>query len=103
VTDSDLTLAVLREIRDEIKSTRTELKGEIAQTNDRLGVMHTELKAEIVQTNERLGVVETTLQDLAAQLVMLTRYVGNVVDRHEQAIGDLRERVVRLETRGEQG
>jgi chromosome segregation ATPase len=99
VTDSDLTLAVLREIRDEIKSTRTELKGEIAQTNDRL----TELKAEVVQTNERLGVVETTLQDLAAQLVMLTRYVGNVVDRHEQAIGDLRERVVRLETRGEQG
>lgn len=99
MTDSDLTLAVLREIRDEIKSTRTELKGEIAQTNDRL----TELKAEVVQTNERLGVVETTLQDLAAQLVMLTRYVGNVVDRHEQAIGDLRERVVRLETRGEQG
>jgi hypothetical protein len=29
---------------------------------------------------------------------MLTRYVKNVVDRHEQAIDDLRERLIRLET-----
>jgi phage shock protein A len=64
-----------------------------------LGVVRTELKTEIVETNARLAVVEDTLKDLAAQLLMLTRYVKDVVDRHEQSIDDLRERLTRLETR----
>jgi hypothetical protein len=73
LTDSDLTLAVLREIRDELKSTRTDLSG-------RLDAVRTELKAEIASvgaridvTNERLALVEETLRDLAGQQVILTR------------------------------
>jgi predicted nucleic acid-binding Zn-ribbon protein len=84
----DITHKILREIRDEITTTRSELV-----------TTRTELGARIDVTNQRLQVVETTLQDLAAQQLPLTRYVKNVVDRHETSIDDLRERVVRLETK----
>jgi chromosome segregation ATPase len=101
LTDSDLTLAVLREIRDELKSTRTDLSG-------RLDAVRTELKAEIASvgaridvTNERLALVEETLRDLVGRQVILTRCVANVVDRQDQAIDDIRERLVRLESRSE--
>ena len=62
---------------------RTELKSELT-------AVRTELKAELL-------VVGETMKDLAAQMLMLTRYVKNVVDRHEQ-VDDLRERMVRAET-----
>jgi hypothetical protein len=95
MAESDVTVAILREIRDEIRG-----------SNVRLDAVRVELKAEIQETNQRLigvetrlAAVEETLKDLAAQQLMLTRYVKNVVDRHEQSIDDLRERLARLETR----
>jgi hypothetical protein len=42
------------------------------------------------QTNARLEVVEHTVRDAAGQLVILTRYIKNVVDRHDASIVDLR-------------
>jgi chromosome segregation ATPase len=106
MAESDVTVAILREIRDEIRGSnirldavRVELKSEIAEQGQ-------QLRAEVQETNQRLSgvearlaAVEETLKDLAAQQLMLTRYVKNVVDRHEQSIDDLRERVVRIETR----
>jgi hypothetical protein len=82
VADSDLTVAVLREIRDEIRT-----------TNSKLDATRVELTAKIDETNvrldgvnSRLEIVETTLKDLAGQQLMLTRYIKNVVDRHDTDI-----------------
>jgi chromosome segregation ATPase len=105
VTDSDLTLAVLREIRDEIRSTRTDLKAEISATNERLDATRTELKVEIsavrTELKAELSAVAETLKELAGQQVILTRYISNVVERQEQRLDDHGERLARLEGRGE--
>jgi hypothetical protein len=94
MTDSEITTTILRQIRDEIITTRTELKSEI-------GDLRSELKAEIGRTNERLdvtnerlSVVEHVVRDVAEQMGTLTRYVKHA---HGSAIDDLRKRVTRLE------
>ena len=101
MSDGDLTVAILREIRDEMKATRTELKQELAATRTELkaeiSAMCSDLGQRIDLTNARLEIVETTLKDLAGQMVMLTRYVKNSVDRHEDQIEDLQGRVTKLE------
>ncbi len=79
--------AVRTELSERIDSVRIVLSGRIDQTNERLD-----------QTNERLGAVEETLHELAAQQLMLGRYVKNAADRHDGAIDELRERVTRIET-----
>lgn len=65
-----MTVAILREIRDEIRGTndrldqtRVELKAEIGTTNARLD----DTNASLEQVNARLAAVEETLKDLAAQ------------------------------------
>lgn len=93
MADADLTVSILREIRDEIRTTRTELKAEIRGTNDRLD--HTNTRLDV--TNARLEVVEHTVKDAAGQLVLVTRYLKNVTDRHDEAIDELRDRVEHLE------
>jgi uncharacterized coiled-coil DUF342 family protein len=99
VTDSDLTHAILREIRDAVQTTNSRLD----ETNVELRTVKTELielKGEVRErldiANERLAVVEHTVKDAAGQIVMLARYVKN---KHETAIDDLRERVTRLEAK----
>lgn len=75
-----LTVAILREIRDEIRS-----------TNSRLD-----------QTNERLGHVEETLLDLAEQPRFLVRHAKTSMERDRKLadeVDDLRERVEALEAR----
>jgi len=69
-----LTTKILIEIRDEIKSTRTELRDEIRATNDRLD-----------QTNERL---DQTNQRLGTHEEVLTKLV-DLGQRHEQVLGKL--------------
>jgi chromosome segregation ATPase len=94
----DLTVAILREIRDELKGTNSRLD----QTNSRLDQTNSRLdqtNSRLDQTNSRLEVVEKTLADFAAQHLLLTRYVKNVVDRQEKAIEDINERLVWLEER----
>ncbi len=92
MTDSDLTLSILREIRDAVVATNSRIDG----TNIELRAMKTELKDELRVTNARLEIVEHTVKDAAGQIVMLARYVKN---KHETAIDDLRERVTRLEAK----
>ena len=95
MADADLTVAILREIRDEIRTTRVELKAEIGQTNKRLDDLTDRVdgvNSRVDGVNQRLDVVEITLKDLAGQQQILTRYLKNVVDRHD-------ERLTRLETR----
>jgi chromosome segregation ATPase len=94
----DLTLQVLRDIRDEIVSTRVELRAEIAKTNERLDVTNERLDVN----NERLGQVETTLRDLAGQQVFVSKFVRSLAVRDRDLavdVDDLRERVAALERR----
>jgi hypothetical protein len=88
VTDSDLTISILREIRDELR----EIRGEVKITNERVDVL-TERQGE---TNHRLEVVEHTVADAAQQILLLARYVKN---KHEAGLDELRERVTRLEVK----
>ena len=101
MADSDLSVAILREIREDVRTTRSELKAEIAATRTELkaeiAATRTELKAEISVTNVRLEVIEHTLKDLGGQQLILTRYVRNAIDKHDDAIEDLDERVINLE------
>jgi hypothetical protein len=107
----DVTVEILREIRDEIVKTRTDLRAEIAQTrteltagvaatNERIDLTNVRLDV-VVQvlgsTNQRLVSVEDTVREIAGTQLMLSRYVANRANRHDVAIEDLRERVEKLE------
>lgn len=91
MTDNDLTLAVLREIRDELKSTRDELKSTRA-----------DLSARIDETNERLSGLEGGMQELAVQQRFVVQWLkaGTPRDRRlETDVAELRARVGVLEER----
>jgi chromosome segregation ATPase len=87
----NLTIEILKQIRDEIRSTREDLGGRIDQTNSRLD-----------QTNSRLDKVEGTLLDLAEQQRFLVRHAKRS-SAHEAAYGreidELKRRVDDIETR----
>ena len=72
VTDSEITTTILRQIRDELIATRTELKAEISATRVELkgeiSATREELKGELALTNERLSIVETVVRDAAQQI-----------------------------------
>ena len=87
----NLTLEVLRQIRDELITTRTDLGGRLDQTNPRLD-----------QSNARLSAVETTLLDLAGQQRFVVRHLSTLTQRDqrlEMDVEELRARVERLEAR----
>jgi hypothetical protein len=98
MSDSPLTLAVLREIRDEIKSTRTEFTGELRAVGEDLG-------RRIDGTNERVGLVENTLLELAQQQRFTVRYTRTMAERGssvEDEVADLKRRVGVLEAHGDE-
>lgn len=95
---TDLTLAVLREIRDELKETRRDLKAEIAQTNARLDQTNARLdhlerrhhEGEVRLATELLAVVDAVKQ---VQQLLATRLdVKEKVDDHERRLIRLEER-----------
>jgi hypothetical protein len=93
VTDSELTIAILRKIHDRLEVLHEDNKGihgELKELKLEVG----ELKGEAVITNRRLSTVDGALTDLATQMLLLGRYVKN---SHERALVDLRKRVARLE------
>lgn len=87
--DGELTVAILREIRDEIRT-----------TNSQIGALDRSLSGRIDETNARLDILDHTVRDLAEQMLTVTRYVKDVANRHDDAIDDLRLRVGKPETRG---
>ncbi len=96
---------------DETNARLDQTNQRIDSTNQRIDAMHRELKSEIQETNQRLGSVEMrlesletrvgsveeTLHELAAQQLILGRFVRNASEREGRAIDELRERVVRVE------
>jgi chromosome segregation ATPase len=88
----DLTVKILREIRDGIQSTNQRLD----QTNQRLDQTNQGLD----QVNLRLDHVETALLDLAGQQRFVVRYVKALSEREgriDGEVADLRTRVEVLE------
>lgn len=80
----DLTIEILKQIRDELVTTRTTLGERIDRTND------------------RLSAVEVTLLDLAEQQRFMVRHLATLAtrDRHLEADVDaLRARVDKIEAR----
>lgn len=112
MTDSDLTLKVLVDMRDELRT----IRGEAENTNRQLGELRSEvgelrgdvgeLRGEMRGVNQRLDLIEHTMVDFGTQLVLLGRYTKNSVsrhdsdvDRHDEEIADLRTRVAKLEAK----
>jgi hypothetical protein len=83
----DMTVEILKDIRDEIRGMRSEQ----VETNQRLGA-----------TNERLDTVETTLLDLAEQQRFVVRYTKAISERDarlEPRVSNLEARVEKLESK----
>jgi len=77
---SDITVEILKDIRDEMRG----------------------MRAEQVQTNQRLDVVETTLLDLAEQQRFVVRYMRAISERDghlEPRVSSLEARVDKLESK----
>jgi len=102
---SDLTIVVLREIRDEVKGLRgevsqlrgdvTELRGEVTQTNSRLDQTNERLDQTNRRLNEGFGALRAEMHEGFDQL---GKRIDNVLlgeHRHEHE--ELRGRVERLE------
>ena len=84
---SDITVEILKDIRDEMRGTREEIRG---------------MRAEQIQTNHRLDVVETTLLDLADQQRFVVRYLRAISERDTQLeprVSSLEARVDKLESK----
>jgi hypothetical protein len=95
---SDVTVEILRDIRDEIRG----LRGEQVETNRRLDTNNERLAVVESTLNERLGVVETTLLDLAEQQRFVVRYTRAISERDarlEPRVSDLEARVDKLESK----
>lgn len=108
MTDSDLTLKVLVEMREELRAlgeVRDEVRA-LRDVREGLGEVRDELRAFRHDTNHRLEVIEHTMVDFGTQVVLLGRYMKNSatrhdgdVERHDDEIADLRTRVEKLETK----
>ncbi len=101
MTDSEITLSVLREIRDSIRTMDTRLSGRIDALNERVDRGFEQVDQRFEQMDQRFdqrfSVIERTLVDLSGQLVLVGRYLKN---RTEVEIADLRVRVSKLEAKG---
>ena len=84
MASTDVTVEILKDIRDEIRGVRTEVRELRTDTNQRLDV-----------SNQRLDMVETTLLDLAEQQRFVVRYTKVLSERDSR----LDVRVDALETR----
>jgi hypothetical protein len=103
---SDEQTELLRNIWNEMKALGQNLGGRIDQTNTRLdqtNVRLDRLESEVKDLRLDLNTMAGHMQSLADQQVMLTRVVRTVVDRQDAQIGDIRERLARLEARQQPG
>ena len=84
----DVTIEILKDIRDEIRAVRSELGQEIRGLRE--------------DTNQRFQGVETAILDLAEQNRFIVRYTKVLAERHadvEPRVSALEDRVDRLESK----
>ncbi len=98
----EVTVAVLREIRDEVRSTRTQLSERIDDVSDRIDSVRTELSERIDKVSERMEALERrqtqTEVRLATELVAVVGAVREVRDTLREGF-DLGRRVADHEAR----
>jgi chromosome segregation ATPase len=95
---SDITIEILKEIRDEIRGTNAR----VDTTNGRLDVTNSRLDTLEHALSHRLEAVETTLLDLAEQQRFVVRYTKAISERDariEPRLSALENRVDRLESK----
>jgi hypothetical protein len=105
VSDTDLTITLLRDIRSRIDSVETNLGARIESVETRIDSVERNLGARLDVVAARVDAVDVAMKDLAGQHLVLTRYVKNPLDRHGKALdrhdGEIEvldERVTSLET-----
>ncbi len=92
MSDSELTIAILQDIRDGIRSLDERLTTRIDVTNQRLDGTNQRLET----VDARVTLVANAVTDAASQLLLLGRYLRN---KTEVEVADLRERVAKLEVK----
>ena len=97
MADSDVTVEILKEIRDEIRGVRTGLGEEIRGVRSEVRELREDTNQRLDANNQRLDLVETTLLDLAEQQRFIVRYTRALAERP----GDVEPRVSALESRVE--
>ena len=91
MADSDKTIEILKDIRNEMRGVRGEVRDLRADTNQRPDT-----------NNQRLDLVATTLLDLAGQNRLIVRYTKAVAERPdnvEPRLSALESRVEKLESK----
>ena len=93
MTDESVNVLMLEQLKG-LRSDISGLREDVQGTNARLD--QTNLRLD--QTNLRLDKVEETLQDLAAQMLILARFVRNIAERYDDEIAAIKARLDRLES-----
>jgi predicted nuclease with TOPRIM domain len=99
VTDSEMTHAILREIRDGVHDVSTRIERLDERLTGRIdgltGRVET-LTGRVETLTGRVETIEHSLKDVGVQLVLITRYLKN---KTEVEVEDLKVRVSRLESK----
>jgi hypothetical protein len=91
----DVTVDILREIRDEIRELRIDSNGRVDEVRNEIHALRTE-------TAERFGVMETALLDLSEQQRFVVRYTRAISERDARLgprVSALESRVEKLESK----
>jgi hypothetical protein len=106
MASSDITVEILKDIRDELRGVRTELRDEIrgvrTELSDEIRGVRSEVHELRTQTNQRFELVESTLLDLAEQQRFVVRYTKAISERDarlEPRVSALEGRVDKLESK----
>jgi hypothetical protein len=95
MASSDITIEILKDIREATRNTNTRLDSMEAALTQRLDGVTRRLDVLTEHVDQRLDLVETTLLDLAEQNRFIVRYTRALSERH----GDIEPRVSALESR----
>src|SRR5262245_9171466 len=102
MADSDMTVEILKDIRDDIRGVRSELREEIQSVRIELREELSGVRSELRIHTERFGVVEAALRDLAEQQRFVVRYTKALAERDsrlEGRVSSLESRVDKLESK----
>jgi hypothetical protein len=99
---SDITVEILKEIRDEIRVLRADTNVQFNGVRGEIQGVRGEILQLRADTNERFGVVESSLHDLTEQRHSFVQYARAMSERDarlEARVGALENRVDKLESK----
>ena len=99
---ADITVEILKDIRDEIRGVRSEFREEIGGVRTELRQLRSDTNERLDSQTERLETVESVLLDLAEQQRFVVRYTKAISEQNaklEPRISALESRVDKLESK----